>query len=65
MVKQHLEALHRVARPGMIARHDQIRRRRDGGAEPPTRLSRQEILYALGIPGNHAENLRRTDRPGG
>ncbi len=61
MVQQHLETLHGIARPGIVAGDNQVSRRATRRClEPAARLGRQHVLHALGITGNHTQDLRPT-----
>ena len=57
MLKQHLEALHRVARPGMVAGDDQVGRLGGRGFEALPRFGREGVLNGIGMPAADPENL--------
>ena len=68
MVKQYLEALHGIARPGVVAGNDQIRGCSIGCLKSPPSLGCQQILYLVWMPCDDREDLTRTadqvaDRP--
>ena len=59
VVQQDLEALHRITRPGMVARHNDVGRRRGSSLKPAADIGRQELLDRFGPAGSHPEDLSR------
>ena len=56
-MEQDLEALHRITRPGMVPRHDDIGRSCFRSLKTAARLDGQTFLNHFGHAGQHSQDL--------